>query len=411
MIKRLICLTCALVILLSCFTITASAYTWRGCNIAEDSADTSYSSWSEEDKKMLDILVKEFKKEGWTKNSICGVIANLRCEGWSMWDEDRIGVVEVNGIVSSVCGIACWTDNDEGARGRTNFLNWCKEKGKKWNDLATQAEYLASHMTCMQRTCTGGYINVTSDASSLKAFWDDIPGVENIKSVEDFGKFDFKKPEHAAEIWCWFFECPSIYYSHIGKRMREAKDLAENAPIDGASASSESDKADTAAISGVGFLDETAFVDTAALYDEPRKLPAFEDLGTKDQLNLREWTATLENEDEVKPFSLARAVVIFVGILITVYSTLLYVAFQFDRNQNYIEIRLLECLTLGRLTVSASDNESTFTSKNKEKKAVSHKDICVVCMIGISLGVLILSGKMFLLISWAVDIVKGWINS
>ena len=93
-----------------------------------------------------------------------------------------------------------------------------------------------------------------------------------------------------------------------------------------------------------------------------------------------------------------RAVIAFVGILTVLYATLLYIAYWFDRINNYIEFSALGLLTVGKLVISPDDNVSTYTPSNKSVKAVTHKNICTVCLIGISIGILLLTGKVYTLI-------------
>lgn len=156
-----------------------------------------------------------------------------------------------------------------------------------------------------------------------------------------------------------------------------------------------------------GFWDEDAFV-PARWTDEPVGFPTFEDLDATDRSTLREWTDDLDNRSTDTTFSITRAIVAFVGIVVTVYSVLVYVAFQFDRNQNFVDIELLSILTLGRLRVSPDDERSTYGVKSDSReldtggKVVVHKDIIIVSLLGLTVGVLLLSGKIYSLISWGL---------
>lgn len=405
--KYIVSLVCAFICLSNIFSIPVSAYTWRGNYCAEDADSSTYADWSDKDKDMLNTIVTTFSKAGWKKNAICGTIANLKCEGWNMYDEDRHGVYD-GSQYSDVCGIMCWTEPTGSGNGaRTAFLNWAKTEGKDWKDLATQCEYITECASCIQRTVKSGSINASPSDAQLKEFWDDISGVETIENVVDYGTFDFDTPEHAAEIWCWFFECPGVASSHINNRMRIAKDLAENAPISGGSGTSEDKLTDVDSIASNGFLNESAFVNIAVIYDTPVTLPKFEDLEVTDRNALREWTDDIENRDDDKRHRVLRVSLLFVGIMLVVYSTFLYVAYQFDLNQNFFEIQLLGVLTLGHLCVDPSMDKSTFSDKNKTgQRTVSHKDICIISLLGIAIGVLILSGRIFFIINAVISFVK-----
>lgn len=154
--------------------------------------------------------------------------------------------------------------------------------------------------------------------------------------------------------------------------------------------------------------DEEEFVNKSALLDEGINLPAFADLTTDKQLSLREWTDDVENRESMLSFGWIRQVLIFVGILLVVYTTLLYVAFHFDMINNIFEIQLLQMLTLGKLSVAPDKQTSTYSAHLKSKcKGVVHKDMIVICIMGLALGVMILSGKMFLLLNVAIAWVRA----
>lgn len=214
-----------------------------------------------------------------------------------------------------------------------------------------------------------------------------------------------KDAAQAAYDFCWEYEIPA---SDVGRQDNAKRAVACVKSCDGVVGDSGKKKAkETADIAlTAGIWDESKFVNFCKVIDVPATFPELYDLKADERIEIRDWNNTLKASEESKPFKLLRAVVIFVGIIITVYSTFLYIAFQFDRNQNFVEIKILDCLTLGHLTVSASDDESSFSATAKGKKAVTHKDICIVCVIGIALGVLILSGKMFALIAEVIGLIK-----
>ena len=77
----------------------------------------------------------------------------------------------------------------------------------------------------------------------------------------------------------------------------------------------------------------------------------------------------------------------------TIWSILLYIAYWFDRINNFIELQLLPILTLGILQVSPDDKTSNYNDKNMSKKVIVHKDIVAVTLIGVSVGILFISGR------------------
>lgn len=174
----------------------------------------------------------------------------------------------------------------------------------------------------------------------------------------------------------------------------------------------------TVAVSMDGFYEEDNYVSVSYLEEPPVLLPEFKDLSITDQMAVREWKDDIETPKDTRLISILRGVVAFVGIILTFYSAMLYVAFQFDRNQNFIELELLSILTLGRLRVSPEEGRSTFTTNNSsvdgkaevkasKAKFVVHKDIIIISLIGMAAGILILSGKVYYLIMAVVKFVTN----
>ena len=163
-----------------------------------------------------------------------------------------------------------------------------------------------------------------------------------------------------------------------------------------------------------GFWDESGFYQEVKLTDEPIVFPTFEELSNQDKQDVRAWKDDLEFRSNNDYFGIIRGVVAFLGIVLVVYSTLLYLAYQFDCINNIVDIQMLSILTLGRLRVSPDNEKSTFNSDKQESKSgekvVVHKDMIIVCLIGIAIGVLLLSGKIYALIGWVVKVIKGWLK-
>ena len=155
--------------------------------------------------------------------------------------------------------------------------------------------------------------------------------------------------------------------------------------------------------------DETYFLgDFSGLVERGIALPSSDWLQYSEQQEIANWKSTIELLQEDKKYSVLRACVMFVGILMIVYSTLLYLAFQFDKINNFVDIELVSCLTLGKL-VTSRDEISTY---NKEEvsgkpKAVVQKDIAMASITGITAGVLLLSGKLYAIISLVVSLVSS----
>lgn len=158
------------------------------------------------------------------------------------------------------------------------------------------------------------------------------------------------------------------------------------------------------------FLEDTG----SLLRDIPEnvQVPGIEWLSVDYQKAVRDWSDDVESK-HMSATQILRAVVMLVGILMALYSALLYVAYQFDDNQNFIDVQFLPILTLGHLQNAPSQDKSTFTTgkdgieKEKgKKKFVTHKDIIIISLIGIAIGVLLISGYIFLIISNALRFIR-----
>ena len=167
-----------------------------------------------------------------------------------------------------------------------------------------------------------------------------------------------------------------------------SKDGKKNGLLDGSAVSLMS-------VKGAKLLDEGYFSSFSGLNEEALCLPSSFDLPLKDLTELSSWKKNIKYAEDDRSLRYPRAVVMIIGILVTIYSILLYIAYQFDRINNFIELDALGILTFGKLRISPDDRKSTFNDKHQERKVVVHRDIIIVCLVGIAIGVLLISGKIF----------------
>lgn len=129
------------------------------------------------------------------------------------------------------------------------------------------------------------------------------------------------------------------------------------------------------------------------------------DFDTDSIIGLENWERNVRmgREDSGLVATLRKIVMVF-GIVMIVYSVLLYVAFWFDRINNFISIDALGLLTLGRLHASL-DNECTYSFREvnpETKKTVNHRIMATLCILIIFIGVLIVSGKLYVWLSYLI---------
>jgi hypothetical protein len=157
------------------------------------------------------------------------------------------------------------------------------------------------------------------------------------------------------------------------------------------------------------FLEENYFVTIEQLEESPIKLPGREDLrevvGHSGISEVIAWRDTIDMQKADTMYKYIRAVFMFIGILIVVYSVILFLAFQFDRVNNFLDVELLNMFTLGRLKTSADAEHGTYNDSSVTGgKLVTFKNMCVISLCGISIGILLISGKVFFVV---MSIIKG----
>lgn len=153
--------------------------------------------------------------------------------------------------------------------------------------------------------------------------------------------------------------------------------------------------------------DESEFVDMSALIEGGIALPTFDGLVSKEQMAVRQWGSDIEALKEFNKYTFLRGVLMFIGIVLILYSVFLYIAFQFDVNVTFFECQLVKIMTGGKLVVSPDLQTSTYgTGIHNDVKGVVHRDMIFITLTGIAIGVFIISGKAYLLISWIIRWVK-----
>lgn len=98
----------------------------------------------------------------------------------------------------------------------------------------------------------------------------------------------------------------------------------------------------------------------------------------------------------------ARKVLVLFGILVEIWSLLIYLAYWFDRLNNFIPIDLLHILSLGRLRIADDVTEATYSLRNNSSKSrvktVNHRAVLFIVILGLTFGTLIISGYIFVLL-------------
>lgn len=136
-----------------------------------------------------------------------------------------------------------------------------------------------------------------------------------------------------------------------------------------------------------------------------------ESLNQDDIYNLANWERNVEyDQTDSKLIVLGRRILIALGVIFEVWGMLIYLAYWFDRLNNFIPIDLLNILTLGKLRIADSDTEVTFSirdnSTRSRVKTVNHRAVLFIAITAIAFGTLIVTGTLFRILFGVVAFVR-----
>lgn len=348
---------------------------------AESEIDVAREAW------------EALKAHGATDTAIAGALGNAYQE--SGWNPASRG--------SNGGGLFAWIDGED-TTNWTRFNNWVTSNSREINETATQCDFLwednSQFAFCWKSSVSGG--------PSYSAIFDGRVDYSAIVDTQTYFTTDFESPGLAAEVFCWGFENCGFSESYIIDRAAIAEAIFDElgGTITGGNrGDGNSGEQGTFNVAG-GYWAEEEFVSVNQLLDSPVPLPDAETLDAVDRNHVVEWREQLEMEQEQQKYRVVRGIVSFVGILVILYSVFLYIAFQFDVNQNFFDFEFIGVMTMGRLRIAQEYDKSTYKEDNAGKKLVTHRDIIGVCLLGIALGVLIISGKLYAFIYQVIFLVK-----
>lgn len=155
------------------------------------------------------------------------------------------------------------------------------------------------------------------------------------------------------------------------------------------------------------WMDEYDIIENSKLSEDAIALLSREDCSIGDITSINEWKENIENTSYEKVGKYIRGSILFVGILITLYSILLFLAYVFDSINNFLDFDALSVLTFGKLQKAPDPDSSTFTPENPKTRLVTLKDIIGVTISGVLIGVLLISGKIFVLVTNLINFMKN----
>lgn len=143
-------------------------------------------------------------------------------------------------------------------------------------------------------------------------------------------------------------------------------------------------------------------VDVSAMLPKDRS-----SLSQNELENLSSWEDNVKNSKKEYGFiARMRIIVMWVGIIFTIYIFLLYLAYWFDKLNSIIDLDVLSILTFGRLHVAIDDKEANFSlGKKQDRITVSHKDMIFICLTGLIFGTLLITGTFYKIVANFVNFI------
>ena len=170
--------------------------------------------------------------------------------------------------------------------------------------------------------------------------------------------------------------------------------------------SSDNLQSHNAALAQSGYLNESQAADYM-VQAEGTISEELIDMAKRAYLNQKELSSLIEWENEVKVNSFenvlvltGRRIVIFLGILLMVWSLLFYLAYWFDTLNNVVYMDLVGKLSFGHLCIADVAEHSTYFNKEepgqkKKTLLIHHRDAFMISALGFAISTFFVTGLIF----------------
>lgn len=379
---------------------------------------------SEAEKYDWSLAITSLLADGMNANGIAGVLGNVKAEGgvssyYAIEGYSGIKTLEGKEFKDfEVGGVYDYGDvpprlytNDKGktigGEGH-GICQWSFERATKLSQFAKDhAEY--------------GYVTVTNLHKSYKdsGFSKDtfyIPSMggqvcfmlEELHSTHKEARdklLNASSAEGAALVFCKYYENPAggsedrISYAVASLALVESCTGLVGTPSGGGAGDIPESIAKD--LGSMGYWDEDSLGSYSRLCEIDLDIESIlrENLSNEEIRGLTTWEDNIGFQDtESIVLKFFRKLVVLFGILIILWSMLIYIAYWFDRLNNFIDIDLLSILTLGRLCTSDEEDSCTFHDSSPSKsgcKSVNHRVILFICVCGIGFGTMVISGFLY----------------
>lgn len=267
--------------------------------------------------------------------------------------------------------------------------HWLKERTSDWKqgtynipDIAGQVLWMLEEMNTSYTSTKSDMVSATNARDAAKSFHNSYEksAVENIEERADYAELALVAIR----------SCTGV----VGGDGRDAANIGKGAVSAGIWK-----EEDLAAFVKLNETDLTPYLDDA-LRSKLTQL---------DVESLANWERNIHNNtSDSGAIHYLRIFVMFMGIILIVWSVFIYLAYWFDRINNFIDLDFLGILTFNKLHISDTEEECTFHLKTlgkTEKKTVNHRAVCIVSITGICFGTLIVSGTLYKILNIFTNLV------
>lgn len=372
------------------------------------------------------LIISALRQDGYTDAAIAGVVCNFAYESnldpylWEGYSSKRF-MLYMSGEKTYTYGPI-----PRKAYGGCGLGQWTYERHKNLSDYCGTNEPDCVTITDSPWRSVYGQQTVSNENTRLGNSGTQIAfliqenswnggnaanaGDVNIRSLADYKTVT--DPELAARLWCACWETPGGWQTEMVGRSKEATPMMDLvASYTGGAANSRDSTSLAEQLVSAGYWTEEELSEYARL--EELNIQAIldkanrNDLGGEDLEGLSWWERNVK-EDKATGGVVGwiRKLVQFFGIAFIIWVIFIYMAYWFDRINNFFYIDMLGILTIGYLHMSDTEEECNFKLRDLgkgDRRTVNHKAILEVCLLGIFFGVFIVTGAYYKVIMWVIQ--------
>lgn len=297
----------------------------------------------------------------------------------------------------------------------TKCSNWCADNSLDVDDVVNQFKYIEASTleSDFNSYCKG------LSLEDYKACTDIITGMEGFMVAFErcvYGEYTCQKvtPNYSTEYKYQDGDKRNQYSSSIYEALVGTAPADSGASADGSSSdtSNQSKEQVKQQLLASGYYTDEQLSSYIKLretnIDEQYLVKATRDnLNQSDLENLASWEDNVNNSKKEYGFiAWMRIIVMWVGIIFTIYIFLLYLAYWFDKLNSLIDLDMLSIMTFGRLHVAIDDKEANFSlGKKQDRMTVNHKDMLFICITGLIFGTLLITGTFYKIVANFVNFI------